>query len=84
MNKKAQQSRDDMFIWYISCVVIVFLIVGALYGFGVIGNYNIKGAEGNEITAAAVAVPSENNNVSALTNDSYNSSLEQNSTINQS
>ena len=55
MYKKAQESRNDMFVWYVVCFALVFITIGSLYGFGVIGNYNGPGSlSENAFTSAAV------------------------------
>ena len=64
LKKKAQESRNDLFISYILCLMIVVALVGALYGFGIIGSVPDSGSliEGSKITAAAVTdMPKEVN-----------------------
>ncbi len=59
--KKAQQSRNDLVVWYLASLIIVIVVVGSLYGFGVIGKGISHGAliDSNKVTAAAIAVPVE-------------------------
>ena len=75
LKKKAQESRNDMLIWYVACFVIVIFIVGVLHGFGIIGDISghgsfIGGGEG--ITAATILIPEEDFNASI--NDTSNTS----------
>ncbi|MBR9692198.1 hypothetical protein GOV06_05435 [Candidatus Woesearchaeota archaeon] len=76
LNKKAQQSRNDLAVWYAVCFVIVLVTVGALYGLGFIGNGFSHGSliDSNKITAAAIAVPVEEAPVEQI-NDSDNSTV---------
>ena len=62
LKKKAQESRSDLFISYLLCLVVVVALVGALYGLGVIGDIPVRSSltEDSKITAASVAnIPEE-------------------------
>ena len=75
MDKKAQQSRADLFLWYGLCILFVFASVGALYGIGFVDagtNSNTLG--GSKITGAFVAVPNHANLSSGI-NETKNISL---------
>ena len=78
LNKKAQQSRNDLLGWYVASLMIVLVAVGSMYGLGIIGNYQENGhmIDSNKITAAAVAVPQEN-----ITSDNANISQPTNSSV---
>ena len=76
LKKKAQESRNDMLIWYITCFIAVIAITGMLYSLGFIGktSYHSSIVESNKITAAAVAVPEEPpEDLSILLNNTDNS-----------
>ncbi|MBW2996255.1 hypothetical protein KY332_03070 [Candidatus Woesearchaeota archaeon] len=59
MNKKAQEARNDLMMWYAVCFAIVFISLLSLYGLGIVGSGDEPGSliGSNKITAAAVAVP---------------------------
>lgn len=61
MNNKAQQSRNDLVVWYVACLAVVLVTLGSLYGIGIIGNYEDHGSllDSNKVTTAAVAIPME-------------------------
>ena len=56
MHKKAQESRNDLLVWYVICFALVFIAVGSLYSFGIIGNYK-EHSSSNKFTSAAVTDP---------------------------
>ena len=58
MNKKAQDSRNDLLIWYISCFILVVFIIGGLYKFGIIGNVPNHSSldDGNKISGAFIDI----------------------------
>ncbi|MBW2965596.1 hypothetical protein KY342_00665 [Candidatus Woesearchaeota archaeon] len=79
MDKKAQDSRNDLLIWYISCFILVVFVIGGLYRFGVIGNVPSRSslADGNKISGAFIDVSKneqENNlEINKTDNHSLNS-----------
>ena len=74
LKKKAQESRNDLLVWYVVCIAVVVISVGALYGFGIIG---ATGSHGplieSKITAAAVVEEPKDDNTTLAVNSSLNS-----------
>ena len=88
-DRTGQESRNDLMVWYFVAFAVVFVGVFALYGFGFIGDGISNGEliESNRVTAAAIAVPAEGNQLNETFNDSeknieVNKTAESNSTQN--
>ncbi|MEE9525909.1 MAG: hypothetical protein V3V78_04875 [Candidatus Woesearchaeota archaeon] len=69
--KKAQEARSDLAVWYSVCFALIFLAVLSLYGLGIVGDDGGSGSliESNQITAAAIAVPVEESNINSEINE---------------
>jgi hypothetical protein len=72
-NRKAQTSRTDLAVWYGVFLMAVIVLVGTMYGFGIIGVEDTRGSliESNMITGAFIAntsvseAPAANDSASA-------------------
>ncbi len=54
LNRKAQESRNDLAILYAICFGVVLVSVGALYGFGIIGSSDFGSVTDGGMTGAVV------------------------------
>ena len=55
MEKKAQQSRNDLAMLYMASLLLIVIAIGALYSFGIIGQSSHGSLIGSMPTAAVVA-----------------------------
>ena len=76
MDKRAQEARNDLVVWYGVCFAVILGAVLLMYGLGFLGDNFESGSliEDNKITAAAIAVPADKP-VERINNSGENSTI---------